>query len=192
MRLLLRGTFIASCVFGLLVLTALILGLALQTHAITTYQDFNGYRSTTQVIDDQRHLQLDLAGTRCFKPLPEWVWADIELLGDYNWEGSAYQSQITPITIQDHDLSLALERLNCSRIEAGKPLGLPDFPEPPAGMSTIYSASWRPAIVPGPSPAPANYKSCNDHLNQLASLHFGRGHPSCWVVSSIYHNLTAG
>lgn len=124
MSLLLRGTLIVLGVSGLLILAMLALGLSIQTDAITTYQDFNGYRSTTHVIDDQRNLQLDLADTRCFKKLPQWVWEDIQLLGDYDWEGSTYQPQITLITLQDDDPSLTVERLSCARIEAGKPLRL--------------------------------------------------------------------
>ena len=108
-------------VCGGLIGLSLLLGQMIETDSVITYQDLDGYRSATIVMDSLRDFRLDLGSKRCFKKLPDWVWDEMVLLG-YSPESTSQRV----ITLIDVDPAATIERLNCARIEAGKPLGLPD------------------------------------------------------------------
>ena len=100
-------------IFATLVTAGLLVGQFAKTVAITTYQDYNSYRSTAHVVDSQHNLYLVLAGKRCFEALPDSVWEHIRLLGDLDWKAPYYQPRINLVTIRDDNLAVTVERLRC-------------------------------------------------------------------------------
>lgn len=90
-RISLRAILLCSVLCGVLVAGVVAFGSLSTTMLATGYHDNEGVTYTVYVEDIARDFRMNLAGTRCFGPLPPWVYsADVEASRDAPDIGRSY------------------------------------------------------------------------------------------------------
>lgn len=78
MGVVLRMVIVVLVLSGILLLTGLLLGHVIATEVVTDDYTLEDRTYSLQIRDDRRGFYFELAGSRCFEPLPPWAEEDAE------------------------------------------------------------------------------------------------------------------